>query len=104
MFKKILAYLVVISLIVSCHKKSTEPDPVDNIDILEKIESLEGINVIEITPQNGYSRQFEIEIIQPVDHNNQDGLTFIQRAYLSHVDTGEPMILATSGYSARPTY
>jgi hypothetical protein len=65
---------------------------------------LEGVNVIEITPQNGYSRQFEIDIIQPIDHINNDGQTFIQRAYLSHVSDTEPMILAASGYSASSKY
>jgi hypothetical protein len=104
MLKTILTYLIIIFLVVSCHKTTTEPNPVDNRDILEKIESIEGIDVTEITPQNGYARQFEIDIIQPVDHNNPAGQTFLQRAYLSHINETAPVVLATSGYSARPTY
>ena len=97
-----LILLIAIGVTVLSCKKIT--DPIDNRDILGKIQSIEGVNVIEITPQNGYSRQFEIDITQPIDHHNPNGETFLQRIYLSHVDESAPMIFATSGYSARASY
>jgi hypothetical protein len=85
----------------SCKKKTTEPPAVDNRDILEKLAAMEDIEVQEIEPKNGYPRQFEIDIIQPVDHNNPGGVNFKQKIYLSHLDESLPVIFMPSGYTAR---
>jgi len=52
---KALIYLLLLFVLLcqSCDKKSVKPDPVDNRDILEKLSSLEGVEVTEIVPQNG---------------------------------------------------
>jgi hypothetical protein len=71
--------------------------------LLEKIKTLEGVSVVEITPSFGYSRAFQIDLIQPVDHNNPNGAKFTQRIYLSHADESTPMVFAPNGYGAGPT-
>jgi hypothetical protein len=85
----------------TCQDKTTEPPPVDNRDILEKLKDIDEIEVAEIEPQNGYQRQFEIDVLQPVDHTNPDGGTFKQTLYLSHADETVPVIFMPSGYTAR---
>jgi hypothetical protein len=98
-FKFILIFLPLFFLLANSCKKP-EADEFDNLDILGKINSLEGLSAIEIEPQNGYSREFQIDITQPVDHNNPDGAKFKQRIYLTHVDENLPMIFAPNGYRA----
>jgi hypothetical protein len=100
MFKKVCCIISLAILLFSCEDKSVDPAPVDNRDILEKLSSLEGVEVTEIVPQNGSERQFEIYITQPVDHQNPGGAQFRQRIYLSHINENAPMVLSTSGYSA----
>lgn len=98
---KILGLLVLILFLTTCQKDNS--DSFDKLDILEKIKTLEGVTATEITPPVGYSRAFQIDVTQPVDHNNPTGATFAQRVYLSFADESKPMILALNGYGARPT-
>ena len=87
-------------VLVTCCKD--DDDEFNRLDILEKIKTLEGVTVTEITPQNGYPREFQIDITQPVDHNNPNGPKFTQRAYLTHVDESKPMVFAPNGYRSGP--
>jgi len=93
----ILILLIFVSSFLGC--KKDENNSFANLDLLAKIQSLEGVEAIEITPEYGYSRAFQIDITQPVDHNNTDGAKFTQRIYLSHADESMPMIFAPSGYT-----
>lgn len=93
----LMAYILILS--TSCKK---DPD-FDSLDILEKIKTLPGVTVVEITPSFGYPRAFQIDILQPVDHQNPDGATFSQRIYLSHSNEDTPMVFAPNGYGASPT-
>lgn len=86
-----------ICVLTTC-KKETDEEKFNKLDLLDKIKTLEGVTVTEIEPKNGYSREFQVDILQPVDHNNPDGPKFTQRAYLSHVDETEPMVFAPNGY------
>jgi hypothetical protein len=99
--KKALFITLLILLAFACHKDAN-PDPFDSLDILEKIQTLDGVSVTEITPTNGYSRLFQLDITQPVDHNNPTGPTFTQRAYLTHVDEKKTMVFAPNGYRSGP--
>jgi len=104
MKKTILLYLSFV-LLFSCSKQPTssgQTDPIDNRSIIEKLQSISNIEINEITPRNGFDRQFEIYITQPLDHNNPDGIQFKQRIYLSHNDESQPMIFMPSGYSSSP--
>ncbi len=102
--KNFKLFLILILLVfISCNKKSTQPEAVDNRDILQKLQSLAGLQVTEITPLNVCERQFEILITQPLDHNNPDGIQFSQRIFLSHVDETAPVVFMPSGYSNNAT-
>lgn len=100
MFRKYFTYLVMVFLILSCHRG---PRETQLLDILVKLRALPGITVTEIEPYYGYPRAFQIDLIQPVDHHNPGGWIFVQRMYLSHVDESMPMIFAPSGYASFPT-
>lgn len=82
----------------------TEPESnkTDNRDILEKLESLEGMRVEEIPPQNGFNRQFVVFLEQPVDHNDESSSTFEQRIYISHINEYNPVVFMPSGYGTSP--
>ena len=84
MFKKLYCIISLVILLSSCKDKSVDPPtpPLDNRDILEKLNDLDGVEATEISPQNGSQRQFEIDITQPVDNQRPGGATFIQRMYL----------------------
>lgn len=91
----------IVLLITYCKKDgSSNTDDFDKLDILSKIESLDGVTVTEIVSQTGAPREFQIDITQPVDHNNPNGPKFTQRAYLSHFDESKPMIFAPNGYQS----
>ncbi|MHC1704297.1 MAG: hypothetical protein AB9846_10350 [Tenuifilaceae bacterium] len=87
---KILMISLLLVFTTTC--KEDDSEDFDSLDISSKLKTLEGVTVTEIPPQNGYPREFQIDITQPVDHNNPGGPKFTQRAYLSHIDETMPMI------------
>jgi len=93
--------LIVFLLFISCKKKTTGPETDLTFD--EKLFGIPELTVTEIPPQNGYPRQFEIYISQPLDHNNPGGITFNQQLFLSHKDETAPVVLMPSGYATRAT-
>jgi len=103
MSKTFFTRIIFLLVIISCSDQPTSPPTVHSRDILEKLQSLPDLQVSEITPQNDYPRQFEIYILQPLDHNNPAGPQFQQQIFLSHRDEAAPMVFMPSGYSARAT-
>ena len=93
--------LMFILSFISCEVKSKNPEVEMTYD--EKLYALPGLTITEIPPQNGYPRQFEIYISQPLDHNNPGGTTFDQQIFLSHVDEKAPVVFMPSGYATRPS-
>jgi len=94
-----LFYLIIIlSLVVSCQKD----EPEDNRTFQEKLYDLPGVLITEIEPPLGHPQAFQLDITQPVDHNNPDGPKFTQRAYLHHADESLPMVFGPSGYAVSP--
>jgi hypothetical protein len=90
---------VALALLPACEDHSI--GPVDRpADLLDRLNALPGVVAREISPYWGYPRAFELDITQPVDHENPNGATFTQRAYLSHVDTLLPMVFAPNGYAS----
>lgn len=55
-----------------------------------------------IEAPEGFVAAYELQIKQPLDHENPEKGHFYQRAYLSHRSFDAPMVLATEGYS-RPS-
>lgn len=97
MIKKIFILFLMVFLFISCNQDEKN-GTID--DILLKLQALTGVSVIEIEPFYNYPRAFQIDILQPVDHNNPGGERFQQRIYLHHSGEALPMIMRTSGYTA----
>jgi PS-10 peptidase S37 len=96
MFKK-FPLLLVIFLLFSCSEKSTTPE---NQTILEKLQEIPGTTIQTISTPYEYSSAYQIDITQPVDHDNPGGAQFTQRFYLSHKSESAPMVFVTTGYGA----
>ena len=100
--KLLIRFILLLFLLIACKQETTSPEVVDNRDILEKLTSLQGITAKEISPQNGFSRQFEVYITQPLDHQNPAAISFQQRIFISHVNESAPVVFMPSGYSSSP--
>lgn len=73
------------------------PDPEPTFE--QKLAAIEGISVMEINPRNDqFSKSYQIEVTQPIDHNDESVGTFTQRIYLHHAGVDLPMVLNTRGY------
>jgi hypothetical protein len=91
----------------ACSDKSTEPTPPtppsqpDPVTLEELLDSLPGAAVTELSPPGNshITRVFQIDLQQPVDHDNPAGQQFTQRIYLSHAGDSLPVVLVTWGYS-----
>jgi hypothetical protein len=80
-----------------CSDSTGPPEP---SDLLDRLNALPGVTAREITPSYGYPRAFELDIVQPVNHDNPGGPAFTQRAYLSHAHETAPMVYGPYGYGA----
>ncbi len=100
--RHIIHLLIIVLLIISCKKQTTQTEPADTRDIFEKLTDIPGIRVTEIEPKNGFDRQFELYLKQPLDHKNPDGPSFEQRIFISHTNSDGPVVLMPSGYSSSP--
>jgi len=90
--KYLLITLYIISVLLpSCKIK-------DNKTLFEKLNELDGFTITKISSLVGFSECFQIDISQPIDHNNPNGETFKQRFYLSHREESLPMVFYTTGY------
>ncbi len=85
----------IIILLYACQKDDPEP-----VDLLDRLNAIEGMTAIEIEPNYGYPRAFQIDFEQPIDHQNPGGARFLQRIYLSHSSEETPMIFSPSGYGS----
>ena len=69
-------------------------------DILDRLNGISGVTAREVPSSVGFGRAFELEIVQPLDHDAPEGPTFVQRAYLTHTLDSDPMIFAPNGYAS----
>ena len=49
-------------------------------------------------PEN-FKAAYELQIKQPIDHNNPEIGHFYQKVFLSHLDFNQPMVIVTEGYN-----
>ncbi len=104
MLKYLITIILLFFLFLSCDKKVTkpEPDPVipEPVDLLLKIQALPGVTATEVTPLDGFTRGFEIDMDVPLDYNNPTGAQITHKVFLSHIDTLLPMSMKITGYRA----
>jgi len=79
MHRYFVALILTLLLVFSCSNKSSNPD---NRSLIEKLEAIPGITVTAISAPSGYQSAYQIDLVQPVDHNNVSGATFVQTFYL----------------------
>ncbi len=72
----------------------------EGADFLDLLNELPGVTAREVPSAVGFGRAFELEIVQPLDHENPGGATFVQRAYLTHTLESDPMVFAPNGYAS----
>jgi hypothetical protein len=71
---------------------------------VERLNSLEGIEIETIESFDSLRQTFKISIKQALDHKNPKAGVFSQKIYLSHFDINQPVVLVTEGYQARRNY
>jgi hypothetical protein len=98
LFLTFILSLLSLLFIFNC-SVSKELDNV-SVDILSRLRQLPGIVVTELQRTDSQIRVFQIDMNQPLDHNNPGGPSFTERMYLHHVDESRPMVIYTSGYMA----
>ena len=91
-------YQLLVVLVLSLVFVSCEKDKPDNRLLIEKLNDLPGVTAVSIEAVYGYPEQFRLEITQPLDHNNPNGPSFIQEAYLHHAGEDLPMVFGPAGY------
>ncbi len=91
-------FLVVLLVtgIVGC---DTNPAEHVDEDILTRLQKISGARVTELPATGHFNRVFEIHIPQPVDHDDMNGPTFLQKIYVGHVGEDLPVVLETEGYA-----
>lgn len=94
MGRKWFALFLLFAILCSCGRE-TGPE---SDSLRERLEKLPGVVVEAITPAEGFTQAFAIDISQPLDHRNSKGKVFWQRIYLSHRGDDKPMVLVHSGY------
>jgi hypothetical protein len=94
-YSRLIYLTIILFLVVACQKE----EPEDNRTFHEKLYDLNGVQISEIDPPFGHSLAFQLDITQPVDHQNPNGPTFTQRAYLHHADESLPVVFGPSGYA-----
>lgn len=92
---RIIYLIIILFFAVSCKKE----EPADNRTFREKLYDLPGVEVTEIESPLGHPFAFQLDFTQPVDHDNPDGPSFTQRAYLHHADESLPIVFGPSGYA-----
>lgn len=73
------------------------------VDIRDRIAALPSVqNVAESGTQIPNTRFFRVEFVQPVDHEDPGGPTFVQRVTVLHRSETAPVVLHISGYYLNP--
>ena len=63
-----------------------------------KLFNLPDVVFKQIETPEGFEAAYELQVRQPIDHENPSKGYFYQRAYLSHRSFDAPMVIATEGY------
>ena len=75
------------------------PADADTRDLLVRLNDLPGVTATEFDCQyDPDARCFDLDIVQPIDHQNPGGGTFVEDVTLLHRDFAAPMVALTTGY------
>jgi hypothetical protein len=66
----------------------------------QRLQTLPSMGMTKIETDTLFRETWEIMLIQPVDHNNKKGRTFVQQIFVSYVDPMAPVVVVTEGYNA----
>jgi hypothetical protein len=95
---KLVLALFLAGSLVGCHD-AFAPIPAAT-DVLDRLNELPGVIAREVPSSVGFGRAFELDIVQPLDHQDPTGRTLVQRAYLTHTSEADLMVFAPNGYAS----
>jgi len=98
--KRFLGSLAIVLLcaLLQASCSSGSDGPPDQQTLLSRLRALSGLQVTPIQTLAGFDQCFQVDITQPIDHQNPGLGTFQQRFYLSHRSENAPTVFYTSGY------
>jgi hypothetical protein len=91
--KNLLVISVISVFLISCQPKQ--------MTLTERLETLLSEKIEKIEADSMFSEAYEIDLIQPIDHNDPAGKTFTQQIFLSYVGPDRPVVVVTEGYGAK---
>jgi hypothetical protein len=74
-----------------------EPDA-DNRDIAERLADIDNVTEVQEFSPSSEGRRFLVRFTLPLDHDDPQGSTFLQSAFIHHRSDTAPTVLVTSGY------
>ncbi|MFK7908322.1 MAG: S28 family serine protease [Chitinophagales bacterium] len=70
--------------------------------LLPFLQSIPSLKIVkELESQDHFGQAFELQLLQPLDHENPNGKTFQQRIFLCHHSSKHSVVLETEGYNLR---
>lgn len=85
--------LLLLLALFSCRRE-------EELTLLQRLQRLPGVTAAAIDPLPGYAQAFQVDIVQPVDHDQAGRGEFRQRLYLSYRADEAPTVFFTTGYGA----
>lgn len=73
----------------------------DNRTFDQRLMGLPGVTVTELAAAAKFARNFQLDIVQPVDHGNPEAGTFVQTIRINHLADTAPTVMYTGGYMLR---
>ena len=74
------------------------------VSVYDLLKEIPGAEVKKITPDSLYKAAWEVMISQPLDHKHKRKGHFKQRIWVSYLDSLQPVVFVTEGYSAGRNY
>lgn len=103
-----------ITLLAACSDDADDPAPATttttttttsaDVDILEALQAIEGLEVQEKPAAHDGYRFFRLQYEQPADHDDPEGPRFMQRMTLLHREVTAPFVIESNGYFISPLF
>jgi hypothetical protein len=89
--------ILLVMALISCRRE-------EELTLLQRLQRIPGVEAVAIAPLPGYAQAFQVDILQPVDHDQAGRGEFRQRFYLSYRADEAPTVFYTSGYGISRNY